>query len=397
MKQFLTPLLLLFASSCFAQTVSTLTASFNASGGVAYRDGFVYVADFGTALNQADGTNVYKVDPTDGSFSVFATGLSGASGNSFDSQGNLFQSNIAASSISKIDTNGIVTNFSSIGVQGPVGIAIDSLDNVFVANCGNSTIRKISAAGVSTPFASNSTGLLSCPNGLTIDENGNLYTCNFGNGNIVKIDPNGVVTLLTVMPGGNNGHLTYANGFLFVVDRGGNSVWMVSLEGEQVLVAGSGFCGKLDGVGNQATFSFPNGIRATPSGDTLFVNDAVPLCNSNLNPIVVRMITGINSAVGIKEESYKPISFSLSQNYPNPFNPSTSINYELGITNYELGRLSIFNTLGETVKEFEIANSKGSVIWDGTNEIGKNVSSGVYFYELKIGNQSQKRKMVLMK
>ncbi len=239
--------------------------------------------------------------------------------------------------------------------------------------------------------------MLSCPNGLTIDENGNLYTCNFGNGNIVKIDPNGVVSLLTVMPGGNNGHLTYANGFLYVVDRSGNAIWVVSLEGEQVLIAGNGICGKLDGVGNQATFSFPNGIRATPSGDTLFVNDAVPLCNANLNPIVVRMITGVNSVVGIKEESYKPISFSLSQNYPNPFNPSTSINYELGITNYKLGQLNIYNALGNLVKEFEITNSKGSVVWDGTNDLGKSVSSGVYFYELIVGNQSQKRKMVLIK
>lgn len=397
MKQILSTLILLFASFCFAQTVSTLTSSFNASGGVAYRDGFVYVADFGTALNQADGTNVYKVDPTDGSFSIFASGLSGASGNSFDSQGNLFQSNIAASSISKIDTNGVVTNFSSIGVQGPVGIAIDSLDNVYVANCGNSTIRKISSAGISTPFASNSTGLLSCPNGLTIDENGNLYTCNFGNGNIVKIDPNGVVSLLTVMPGGNNGHLTYSNGFLYVVDRSGNAIWLVSLEGEQVLIAGNGTCGKTDGIGNQATFSFPNGIRATPSGDTLFVNDAVPLCNTNLNPIVVRMITGVNSIVGVKEKSYKPISFSLNQNYPNPFNPSTAINYDLGNKNYSSGKLSIYNTLGKIIKEFEISNQKGSVVWNGTNELGKRVSSGVYFYELKIGSQSKKRKMVLLK
>ena len=62
------------------------------------------------------GDKVFKVTP-EGVVSVFATGLVGASGNAFDSQGNLFQSNIGAASISKIAPDGTVTPFSNTGLE----------------------------------------------------------------------------------------------------------------------------------------------------------------------------------------------------------------------------------------------------------------------------------------
>lgn len=290
-------------------TVSTLTGSFNASGGVSIgSDGYIYVADFGIQLNNANGTTVSRVSPVDGSVTTFANGLVGASGNAFDSQGNLFQSNISGGFISKIDPSGNAAFFTSTNISGPVGIAIDASDNVYVANCGNNTIAKITPDGAtSTVFAASA--LLSCPNGLTIDENGNLYTCNFGNGNVIKITASGIASVLATMPGSNNGHLTYSNGYLFVVDRGGNRIFRVDAQtGQMAHIAGSGACGKADGPALEASFSFPNGIEATPSGDTLYVNDAVPLCNANLNPIVVRMITGVNSiaAEGQSSLSHTP-------------------------------------------------------------------------------------------
>lgn len=276
--------------------VSTITESFAASGGVSIdAEGYLYVADFGAQLSNANGQTITRVDPADGSLSTFASGFSGASGNAFDSQGNLFQSNIAGGFISKVDPSGNVSFFTSTNIIGPVGIAIDANDNVFVANCGGNTIARITPDGAtSTVFATSN--LLNCPNGLTIDENNNLYTCNFSDGNVLKIDPAGNVSILTSISGANNGHLTYHNGYLFVVDRGGNRIYRVNATtGQQILVAGNGACGKADGPALEATFSFPNGIKATPSGDTLYVNDAVPLCNANLNPIVIRMITGVNS------------------------------------------------------------------------------------------------------
>lgn len=107
----------------------------------------------------------------------------------------------------------------------------------------------------------------------------------------------------------------------------------------------------------------------------------------------------IDPLLDLKENSNKQIAkeFILSQNYPNPFNPTTTINYKLQITNYELGKLTIFNILGETVKEFELKNKVGSVVWNGTNEKAEQVSSGIYLYRLQSGQFSMTKKMLFLK
>ncbi len=100
----------------------------------------------------------------------------------------------------------------------------------------------------------------------------------------------------------------------------------------------------------------------------------------------------------ISQQEAEIKSFELAQNYPNPFNPTTTISYELKIANHEFGKLVIFNALGKKVKEFVLKNSKGSVVWNGTDNFGKSVSNGTYFYQIKnsIG-ESLTRKMQLIK
>lgn len=99
----------------------------------------------------------------------------------------------------------------------------------------------------------------------------------------------------------------------------------------------------------------------------------------------------------VEETENLPVKFSLKQNFPNPFNPTTAINYELRITNYELAKLTIYNILGEEVKEFALEKPVGTVVWNGTNQLDKPVSSGVYFYRLKAGKHSSTKKMLLLK
>lgn len=275
--------------------VETVTSPFNASGGVSIDDtGIVYVADFGQALNNANGTNVYKI-LSDGSIQLFATGLFGASGNDFDSQGNLFQSNIAGGFISKIFPDGNVSVFASIGISGPVGIAVGAGDTIYVANCGNNTIAKVDPSGNSAVWVVSS--LLSCPNGLTVDDSGNLYTCNFNNGRIIKITPAQQVSILATLPGGRCGHLTYFEGNLYAVARCAQKIYKVTLAGDTSLVAGSGLRGNDDGPALLASFNHANGIRGIRDGDNivLYINDAVSLsgtCTSMpLNPVIVRKIT----------------------------------------------------------------------------------------------------------
>ncbi|KAA3606897.1 MAG: T9SS C-terminal target domain-containing protein [Calditrichaeota bacterium] len=115
--------------------------------------------------------------------------------------------------------------------------------------------------------------------------------------------------------------------------------------------------------------------------------------------LLKKILSEFGQTVSVSEHQNSiPKTFSLSQNYPNPFNPTTSINYELRITNYEKSRLVIFNVLGETVKEFELTKPQGTVVWNGTNFGNKQVSSGVYFYRIETGNKfSQTKKMVFIK
>ncbi|MCC7429468.1 T9SS type A sorting domain-containing protein, partial [bacterium] len=98
---------------------------------------------------------------------------------------------------------------------------------------------------------------------------------------------------------------------------------------------------------------------------------------------------------GLSENTNKTKNFRLSQNFPNPFNPNTTIVYELP---NKAGKLLIFNAKGEKVREFLLEKKSGSVVWNGTDFSGKQVSSGIYFYRLETENGfSETKKMVLLK
>lgn len=93
-----------------------------------------------------------------------------------------------------------------------------------------------------------------------------------------------------------------------------------------------------------------------------------------------------------------PDQFNLSQNAPNPFNPSTDIAYalpEAGFVNIE-----VYNILGQRVKslvnEYQDAGNY-AVTWNGDDETGSTVASGVYFYRLTSGQYKEIKKMVMMK
>jgi hypothetical protein len=93
--------------------------------------------------------------------------------------------------------------------------------------------------------------------------------------------------------------------------------------------------------------------------------------------------------------------FSLSYNYPNPFNPATRIQYAVHGSQTPLRTtLKIFNTRGQLVRTLVDEPKKGGTyeaIWDGRDEDGNEVASGVYLYRLESKDFSQTKKMVLLK
>jgi len=101
----------------------------------------------------------------------------------------------------------------------------------------------------------------------------------------------------------------------------------------------------------------------------------------------------------LEDNTFNPKSFTLHQNFPNPFNPNTTIEYELAKPSQV--ELTIFNNLGQKVKTLiQKQQSAGShkLTWDGKNQAGQPVPSGIYFYRLKTeeGIMASK-KMVLLK
>lgn len=93
-----------------------------------------------------------------------------------------------------------------------------------------------------------------------------------------------------------------------------------------------------------------------------------------------------------------PTEYVLKQNYPNPFNNQTTIDF-YSISNNP-AELIIYNSIGEKVKTFykdNVIKGLNHFHWDGVSDNGKSVSSGVYFYELKIDNKILTNKMVLLK
>jgi hypothetical protein len=109
----------------------------------------------------------------------------------------------------------------------------------------------------------------------------------------------------------------------------------------------------------------------------------------------VQGVTGVRDETGSRE---KPSEFDLSQNYPNPFNPSTKIEFTLAKSGFVT--LQIYDTLGRKVRTLvseELSSGYKSVIWDGKNDAGDDVASAVYFYQLKVGDFSRPKKMLLLK
>jgi len=105
---------------------------------------------------------------------------------------------------------------------------------------------------------------------------------------------------------------------------------------------------------------------------------------------------------GLLGQPALPRVFSLSQNYPNPFNPTTTITFDVPGTSGETQQvqLTVYNIRGKQVislidSELEPGNHR--VVWNGRNDDGEQVSSGMYLYTLRIGDKSYTRKMVMVK
>lgn len=103
-------------------------------------------------------------------------------------------------------------------------------------------------------------------------------------------------------------------------------------------------------------------------------------------------------STNVAEVDLEAVSFVLEQNYPNPFNPETRIQYQLAENS--IVQISVFNILGQKVRT--LVNSVQpagvhQVVWNGRDEAGQMVTSGMYIYKMQAGARTDFRRMVLLK
>jgi hypothetical protein len=157
---------------------------------------------------------------------------------------------------------------------------------------------------------------------------------------------------------------------------------------------------------------YADGGKVMKSGSASYVTIVVPNVTREqilgAEPKVMASIKNISYDVNydVTEASgIVPLNYMLYQNYPNPFNPGTKIEFE--VPEFSNVKLIIWNSLGQKVKEIysgAVDPNRYSVYWDGKDENGLSVASGIYFvtmYARSLEEQGREftmtRKMILMK
>lgn len=137
---------------------------------------------------------------------------------------------------------------------------------------------------------------------------------------------------------------------------------------------------------------------ADPSHELMFVYneyiDGVP----HVRDLTPEFVGGQVSLNARTPSLALPTEFTLSQNVPNPFNPSTLVSFALPTA--ARVNLSIYNVLGQHVKTLVDTDMRAgyqTVTWDGTDNTGHTVASGVYFYKLNAGDFTATKKMLMLK
>jgi len=147
---------------------------------------------------------------------------------------------------------------------------------------------------------------------------------------------------------------------------------------------------------NKVTFTFSLTAPLTEGEVTLFANgNSVNLDGSNSGDqwnFAPEKVIKVQNPTNIDFENI-PQTLTLNQNYPNPFNPSTTIQYSL--PKPEFATIKVFDVMGKEVAE--LVSEYQSAGMHKINFDASRLSSGIYFYKLLVGSQSQTKKFILIK
>jgi hypothetical protein len=156
-------------------------------------------------------------------------------------------------------------------------------------------------------------------------------------------------------------------------------------------------------VGNIGTINKMTGFfkAGTTPGSGYVIAFSVVMANSAITEGVFGDVrTGVSGSARVVIEQELPAVYALAQNYPNPFNPETTIGYELPEVAHV--HLIICDLSGRTIRTLVRAYRQPGryvVVWDGKDEVGRAVASGIYFYRLEAVERGfvETRRMVLLR
>ncbi|MCB0724491.1 MAG: T9SS type A sorting domain-containing protein [Ignavibacteriae bacterium] len=359
----------------YSQTVSTLVP-----GPSTFDDCLTLDGDGNIYASRYVGTTITKITPA-GMTSIFASGLSTPNGTAFGPDGYLYvPNNVNAGRIDRISPGGVVDTFIT-SIQYPTTVYFESDTSMLICSY---QLNRIYRANISGSYSILYTGSgMNGPVDMDRDTDGNLLVANFTDGKIFRVDSAGTFNQIADLPG-TLGFMVVANGYIYTTALQVNKIFRTSMNGDTVTFAGTGGAGQVNGPVSSATFSGPNGIAVTTTGDTLYVSD--------FNTRSLRMITGVTSGI-ININSSAPEGFDLKQNYPNPFNPSTKI--EFSIPQKGFTSLKVFDSLGKEIETL-VSETLSSGTY-ATTFNGSSLSSGVYFVRLQSNGNVITSKMMLIK
>ena len=148
------------------------------------------------------------------------------------------------------------------------------------------------------------------------------------------------------------------------------------------------FAGAESGIGSGDVLE----VTFRPLGEIVDALGGIRLERVRLNEgsVVVKLTNGGKPDV--------PTAYALYPNYPNPFNPETTIRYGAPVPGRVL--LVVYNLSGQKVRELVSGLRDAgmhTVLWDGMDDKGREVGSGVYLYRLEAGGHEDIRRMVMVK
>ncbi len=185
------------------------------------------------------------------------------------------------------------------------------------------------------------------------------------------------------------------------LDRAANFAFAGNEVNGQSMVLGVSFTGEEIPVGSGAIVEITFMISPSASlGDlTLSFSNLIVAAEGGL-PLPSNGADGVFSVtVGVEDNAEIPTSFGLDQNFPNPFNPTTTISYSVPEAS-EI-QLGIYNLLGQEIRSLTTGEHQPgfyTTMWDGLNQNGIRVESGVYIYRMSsTAGFSATKKLVLLK